>query len=111
MTIAALLAMVAGFVDAYGIITYGVYLSFMSGNPTQTGYQTAEGAVWSCLYSRRWAILFFVGGAFAPNWRRPRSRSATAGLRRLRPSLGNGRLPDFHCKSSGSVCSEGQDRF
>ena len=31
-------------------------------------------------------------------------------------SLGNGRPPDFHCKSvatssSGSVCSEGQDRF
>jgi hypothetical protein len=22
-----------------------------------------------------------------------------SGLRRLRPSLGNGRLPDFHCKS------------
>jgi len=31
--------------------------------------------------------------------------------RRLRPSLGNGRLPDFHCKSSGSVCCEDQDRF
>ena len=36
---------------------------------------------------------------FPPNLRRPRPPSATAGLRRLRPSLGNGRLPDFHCKS------------
>ena len=36
--LAAGLAMVAGFVDAYGIITYGVYVSFMSGNTTQTGY-------------------------------------------------------------------------
>ena len=40
-----------------------------------------------------------------------------SGLRRLRRLLGNGRLPDFHCKPvsncySGSVCSaEGQDRF
>ena len=31
--------------------------------------------------------------------RHPRSGSATSALRRLRPSLGNGRLPDFHCKS------------
>ena len=36
--------MIAGFVDAYGMITYGVYVSFMSGNTTQTGYQAAEGA-------------------------------------------------------------------
>ena len=35
--LAAGLAMVAGFVYAYGVITYGVYVSFMSGNTTQTG--------------------------------------------------------------------------
>jgi uncharacterized membrane protein YoaK (UPF0700 family) len=64
--LAARLAMVAGFVDAYGIITYGVYLSFMSGNTTQTGYQTAEGAFGPASLSAL-AILFFVGGAFAPN--------------------------------------------
>jgi hypothetical protein len=38
-------------------------------------------------------------GALSAQLRRPGSRSATAGLRRLRPPLGNGRLPDFHCKS------------
>jgi uncharacterized membrane protein YoaK (UPF0700 family) len=58
------LAMVAGFVDAYGIITYGVYVSFMSGNTTQTGYQTAEGAFGAAALSAL-AILFFVGGSFA----------------------------------------------
>jgi uncharacterized membrane protein YoaK (UPF0700 family) len=62
--LAAGLAMVTGFVDAYGIITYGVYVSFMSGNTTQTGYQTAEGAFGAAALSAR-AILFFVGGAFA----------------------------------------------
>ena len=36
--LAAALAMIAGFIDAYGFITYGVYVSFMSGNTTQTGY-------------------------------------------------------------------------
>src|ERR1700722_11399420 len=29
-------------------------------------------------------------------------------IRRLQPSLGNGRLPDFHCKSSGTICCEGE---
>ena len=62
--LAARLAMVAGFVDAYGIITYGVYLSFMSGNTTQTGYQTAEGAFGPASLSAL-AILFFVVGSFA----------------------------------------------
>jgi uncharacterized membrane protein YoaK (UPF0700 family) len=56
--------MIAGFVDAYGIITYGVYVSFMSGNTTQTGYQTAEGAFGPAALSAL-AILFFVGGSFA----------------------------------------------
>src|SRR5262249_8744575 len=58
------LAMIAGFVDAYGIITYGTYLSFMSGNTIQAGYQTGQSnfavAVPSAL-----AIVSFVGGSFA----------------------------------------------
>src|SRR6202035_3254734 len=36
-------AMIAGFLDAYGIIAYGTYLSFMSGNTTQAGYKIAQG--------------------------------------------------------------------
>jgi uncharacterized membrane protein YoaK (UPF0700 family) len=62
--LAATLAMVAGFIDAYGIITFGVFVSFMSGNTTQTGYQTAEGAFGPASLSAL-AILFFVFGAFA----------------------------------------------
>jgi uncharacterized membrane protein YoaK (UPF0700 family) len=62
--LAAGLAMIAGFVDAYGMITYRTFLSFMSGNTTQTGYRTGQGnfalAVPSAL-----AIVFFVGGSFA----------------------------------------------
>ena len=62
--LAACLATIAGFVDAYGMITYGVYVSFMSGNTTQTGYQTAEGLFGAAALSGL-AILFFVVGAFA----------------------------------------------
>jgi uncharacterized membrane protein YoaK (UPF0700 family) len=62
--LAAALAMIAGFVDAYGMITYGVYVSFMSGNTTQTGYQAAEGAFGPASLSAL-AILFFVVGSFA----------------------------------------------
>jgi len=57
------LALIAGFVDAYGMITYGVYVSFMSGNTTQTGYQAAEGAFGPAALSAL-AILFFVVGSF-----------------------------------------------
>ena len=62
--LAAALAMIAGFIDAYGMITYGVFVSFMSGNTTQTGYQTAEGAFGPAALSAL-AILFFVIGSFA----------------------------------------------
>jgi uncharacterized membrane protein YoaK (UPF0700 family) len=62
--LAALLATIAGFVDAYGIIAYGVFVSFMSGNTTQTGYQTAEG-LFSLAAASALAILFFFIGTFA----------------------------------------------
>jgi uncharacterized membrane protein YoaK (UPF0700 family) len=58
------LAMIAGFVDAYGIITYDTYLSFMSGNTTHTGYKTGQGDCWAAVPSAL-AIVFFVGGSFA----------------------------------------------
>jgi uncharacterized membrane protein YoaK (UPF0700 family) len=62
--LAAALGVIAGFVDAYGMITYGVFVSFMSGNTTQTGYQAAEGAFRPASLSAL-AILFFVFGSFA----------------------------------------------
>ncbi len=57
-------AMVAGIVDAYGIITYHTYLSFMSGNTTQTGYKIGQGDFASAVPSAL-AVVFFVAGSFA----------------------------------------------
>jgi uncharacterized membrane protein YoaK (UPF0700 family) len=62
--LAAGLAMIAGFLDAYGMITYNTYLSFMSGNTTQTGYNTGQGNFGAAVPSAL-AIVFFVGGSFA----------------------------------------------
>jgi uncharacterized membrane protein YoaK (UPF0700 family) len=62
--LAAGLALIAGSVDAYGMITYHTYLSFMSGNTTQTGYETGQGNFGAALPSAL-AIVFFVVGSFA----------------------------------------------
>jgi uncharacterized membrane protein YoaK (UPF0700 family) len=83
---AVTLALVAGAVDAYGIITYHTYLSYMSGNTTQTGYKIGQGDFAAALPSAV-AIVFFVAGSFAGSFlahsaaRRPRrltSRRPTA---------------------------------
>jgi uncharacterized membrane protein YoaK (UPF0700 family) len=58
--IAALLAMVAGFVDAYGYLTYHTYVSFMSGNTTQAGLST--GARDLAAFPMLLAILSFIAG-------------------------------------------------
>lgn len=62
--LATSLAMLAGFVDAYGIISYNTYLSFMSGNTTQTGFRTGQGDFAEAVPSAL-AIVFFAGGSFA----------------------------------------------
>ncbi|MEI9887130.1 MAG: YoaK family protein [Rhizomicrobium sp.] len=61
------LAAIAGFVDAYGIVRYGTYLSFMSGNTTQAGYHTGLGdfAVLPLLLT---GIAGFLLGSFAGNY-------------------------------------------
>jgi uncharacterized membrane protein YoaK (UPF0700 family) len=58
------LALIAGYVDGYGIVALGVYVSFMSGNTTQTGTQTGQGHFVAALPSAV-AIMFFVIGNFA----------------------------------------------
>jgi uncharacterized membrane protein YoaK (UPF0700 family) len=60
-------ALIAGYVDAYALIAYGVYVSFMSGNTTQTGSMIGEGRLPVALPSAV-AILFFVVGSFAGTW-------------------------------------------
>jgi uncharacterized membrane protein YoaK (UPF0700 family) len=63
LLLAGMLALIAGYIDAYGLISYQTYLSFMSGNTTQTGSQPGQshpaGAVSSLI-----AIVFFVIGVF-----------------------------------------------
>lgn len=61
--LAAGLAMIAGYVDAYGLMSYQTYLSFMSGNTTQTGSQLGQGHVPQAIPSLT-AIVFFVIGVF-----------------------------------------------
>ncbi len=55
------LAAVAGFIDAYGIVRYGTYLSFMSGNTTQTGYHIGLGDFSSVPLFATGIAAFLVG--------------------------------------------------
>jgi uncharacterized membrane protein YoaK (UPF0700 family) len=65
--LAICLAPIAGYVDAYGLIALGVYVSFMSGNTTQTGSLAGQGSVAAALPSAL-AIVFFLFGSFGGNW-------------------------------------------
>src|SRR3989454_10667437 len=62
-TLAAALAMIAGYVDAYGYLTFKTYVSFMSGNTTQTGFLTGQGD-FAAAMSSLLAIVSFVIGVF-----------------------------------------------
>jgi uncharacterized membrane protein YoaK (UPF0700 family) len=61
------LALLAGYVDAYGLVAFGTYVSFMSGNTTQTGSMTGQGRLLAGLPASV-AIVFFVAGSFAGTW-------------------------------------------
>jgi uncharacterized membrane protein YoaK (UPF0700 family) len=50
-------------VDGYGILAFRAYLSFMSGNTTQTGVETGQGDLQAALPSAL-AIVSFVTGCF-----------------------------------------------
>jgi uncharacterized membrane protein YoaK (UPF0700 family) len=65
---AVALAVIAGIVDGYGVITYHTYLSYMSGNTTQTGYRIGQGD-FAPAAPGAVAIMFFVGGSFAGSFR------------------------------------------
>ena len=79
--LATALALIAGYVDAYGIVALGVYLSFMSGNTTQTGAQTGQSHFAAALPSAL-AIMFFVIGIIAGTL-----LTDFGGLRRSRSAL------------------------
>jgi uncharacterized membrane protein YoaK (UPF0700 family) len=86
---AAGLAMIAGYVDAYGYFTFKTYVSFMSGNTTQTGYLTGQGDFAAAMPTLL-AIVCFVIGAFTGTWL---AHSGTPQARRLRFVVSIGLTP------------------
>lgn len=77
---ACALAMIAGYTDAYGFFHYQAYVSFMSGNTTQTGLSLGQ-AAWRAAIPTAVAIGMFVAGVFggtllanAPGRQSPRLR-------------------------------------
>lgn len=61
--LAVVLAMLAGYVDAFGFLKYRTYLSFMSGNTTQSAALIGQGHFAAAL-PLMLAIVFFVVGVF-----------------------------------------------
>jgi len=57
------LALIAGYVDGYGLIFLGTSVSFMSGNTTTTGLKIGQGDIHAALPTAI-AVLSFVGGTF-----------------------------------------------
>lgn len=62
--LAVVLAMVAGYVDGFGLLTFRTYLSYMSGNTTQVGCNSVQGNLGLVVPSAV-AIMSFVSGIFA----------------------------------------------
>jgi uncharacterized membrane protein YoaK (UPF0700 family) len=63
---AVFLALMAGYLDGYGLLFLGTYVSFMSGNTTFAGLKSGQGNVQAALPSAI-AIVFFVTGSFLGN--------------------------------------------
>ncbi len=61
------LAMTAGYLDGYGLLVLGTYVSFMSGNTTLAGVNTGKGHFHAAVPSGL-AICFFLLGSFAGDW-------------------------------------------
>lgn len=61
---AFVLALIAGYVDAYGFITFDTFVSFMSGNTTHAGFKVGQGGFDLALPAAV-AISSFVLGSFA----------------------------------------------
>jgi uncharacterized membrane protein YoaK (UPF0700 family) len=61
---AVALAMIAGVVDGYGLVTYRTYLSYMSGNTTQTGARIGQ-RDFAAAAPAALAVALFVAGSFA----------------------------------------------
>jgi uncharacterized membrane protein YoaK (UPF0700 family) len=60
--LAACMTLSAGYLDGYGLLALGTYVSFMSGNTTMTGVKTGQGALFAALIPAT-AIVSFVAGS------------------------------------------------
>jgi len=60
---AVLFALLAGYLDGYGLLFLKTYISFMSGNTTFTGLTSGQGNFQAALPSAI-AVVFFVTGSF-----------------------------------------------
>jgi uncharacterized membrane protein YoaK (UPF0700 family) len=60
---AMFLALIAGYVDGYGLLFLGTSVSFMSGNTTTTGLKSGQGDFHAALPTAI-AVLSFVAGSF-----------------------------------------------
>jgi uncharacterized membrane protein YoaK (UPF0700 family) len=65
-TLAICLSLIAGYVDGFGLLVLGTYVSFMSGNTTFTGLKIGQGHFNAALPSII-AIASFVSGSFLGN--------------------------------------------
>lgn len=63
------LALIAGYIDAYGLLSFNTFLSFMSGNTTQTGAMLGIER-WNAALPSAVAIVFFVAGCFVGAYQR-----------------------------------------
>src|ERR1700680_1794713 len=63
---AVFLALIAGYLDGYGLLFLGTYVSFMSGNTTFTGLKSGQGNFQAALPSAI-AVLSFISGSFLGN--------------------------------------------
>lgn len=66
LALAILLALIAGYLDGYGLLFLGVYVSFMSGNTTVAGLRGGQGNFPAALPSAI-AVVCFVTGSFLGN--------------------------------------------
>ena len=64
--LAICLTMTAGYLDGYGLLVLGSYVSFMSGNTTMAGVRIGQGNLLAAL-SPAIAVLSFLAGSFAAN--------------------------------------------
>jgi uncharacterized membrane protein YoaK (UPF0700 family) len=64
--LAVFLALIAGYLDGYGLLVLGTYVSFMSGNTTFTGLKSGQHNFQAALPSAV-AVVSFVTGSFLGN--------------------------------------------